>query len=108
MRLFKQLWVLGLRRVRDEYEDAQADIEHSSPIVRIALLVFIGYVVITVSVGIYWSFYPAPINIKTAVQSLLAEKNLPATSTLPAGIATTATLIAVTETLWQKPGGYLT
>ncbi len=54
-------------------------------------------------VGVYWSFEPAQMNIKA-----LAAADAQAEGVAPVvGYTTTTALIHVTETLWSKPGGYL-
>ncbi|WP_448569453.1 DUF2333 family protein [Thalassotalea ganghwensis] len=54
-------------------------------------------------VGVYWSFEPSAIDIKARVQQDANKENV----TPVVGYTTTTTLIAVTETLLDKPGGYL-
>ena len=107
MHFLKRLWVRGLRRAREEYEEAHTEIEHSSPIFRLVVLVILAYLVIGFFAGIYWSLAPATITPNIAVRQLFSAQ--PARQQeLPKGVATTAGLIAVTQTLWEKPGGYLT
>ena len=118
MRLFgrlslRHLWVHGLRRVRDEYEETQDDIARGSPVLRTSAVVVGSYLVVAIVLGIYWSISPAVLPVKIAIQQVLFEQDISlngngSNTTVPAGVATTATLIAVMETLWQKPGGYLT
>lgn len=53
--------------------------------------------------GVYWSFEPEQINIKA-----LATENAQSEGVVPVvGYTTTTALIHVSETLWNKPGGYL-
>ena len=113
MHVFKRLWgkrllVHGIRVARDEYQDAKEDIEHSSQSLRIGAYIFAAYLFLTIAFGIYWSLTPPLLNIKTTIQSFLLEQNLSSKSEMAAGVATTATLVAVTETLWKKPGGFIT
>lgn len=54
-------------------------------------------------IGVYWSLEPAPINIHAEVtQAAKAENVAPVV-----GYSTTTVLIKVSETLLNKPGGYL-
>ncbi len=117
MRLFgrlplRHLWVHGLRRVRDGYQDTQEDIARGRPILRISAFVISSYLAAALAFGIYWSCSPTMLPVKAAIQQVLFEQHiLPNESdfnTDVPGIATTATLIAVVETLWQKPGGFIT
>lgn len=61
------------------------------------------YLLIAVCVGAYWSITPDPFDVeKVATRSLGVDRNQ-----LPTGSVVTATLIEVTETLLNKPGGYI-
>jgi len=108
MHLFKRLWIHRLRRIRDEYESVQDDISRNRKILGAVIFSVCIYLCAALSFGIYWSFSPAMLAVKPAIQNVLREQNLSYSSTMPAGVATTASLIAVSETLWKKPGGYLT
>lgn len=107
MRLIKRLWVLGVRRVREEVDDAQDDIARSAKPIRwglwFAACCFMGALVI----GIYWSFSPRVLDVKLVMRNALLEQHVSSAENLSVGIATTSSLIAITETLWKKPGGYL-
>lgn len=107
MNLFKELWARGLRRARDEYEDTQSDIECARPLYRWGIYAFVIYFVCAIVVGIYWSSAPSSLNISAAIQRQLAILKIPTPAHLPKGVATTSTLIAVSETLLDKSGGYL-
>jgi len=107
MNLFKQLWVRGWRRARDEYEDVQDDIGRRRPLLRPLVICGCIYLLFAMCVGIYWSFSPPVASIKYATQNVLQEQHLLPNAHMPAGTATTASLIAVAESLWKKPGGYI-
>ncbi|ARD44719.1 DUF2333 family protein [Colwellia sp. PAMC 21821] len=53
--------------------------------------------------GVYWSFEPEQFDIRTEVTKAATAENV----TPVVGYATTTALIRVTETLLNKPGGYL-
>ena len=100
---FRNLWVRGVRKARDGYSDTQEDIAGSSLWFRVVLIVLAIYLLIAVAVGIYWSLSPGLFDVRDhARQALAREQHTPAVGTV-----TTATLIRVAETLWDKPGGYL-
>lgn len=112
MKLFKsfwvkKLWARGLRRARDEYEDAQNDIECARPVYRWAIYGFAIYLLSAMCVGIYWSSAPAQLNVSTSIQHQLAVLKVPVATDWPKGVATTSTLITLGETLLDKSGGYL-
>lgn len=116
MRLFRRLslrhlWVHGLRKMRDEYQETQEEIAHGHPLLRISAFLLSGYLVLVMVLGVYWSSSPTMLPVKAAIQQVLFEQDILPNdndfNTEVAGIATTATLIAVVETLWQKPGGYI-
>ncbi|MET0356634.1 MAG: DUF2333 family protein [Cellvibrio sp.] len=103
----KQWWVRGVRRVRDEYEDTQSDIVSAGPKFRWALYATAAYLVCTLCLGIYWSLVPEAPSVNSSVQRQLALLNILPQAHLPEGVATTSTLITITETLLDKSGGYL-
>ncbi len=113
MNLFKHLWGRVLRRARDEYEDTQSDIVCASPARRALIVAVLIYFLCAIAVGIYWSFFPNSLNINTVVQRQLVLLKVPSSYTrlaqgdLPKGVATTSALIAVSETLLDKSGGYI-
>lgn len=107
MTFLKQLWLRSMRRVRDEYEDTQSDIVCARPFYRWLFYSIVGYLLCAICIGIYWSSTPADLNVQAAIQRQLAQLKLPSQTQLPTGVATTSTLIAVSETLLNKPGGYL-
>lgn len=100
---FKNLWVRGVRKARDGYSDTQEDIAGSSLWFRVALIVLVIYLLIAVAIGIYWSLSPGLFDVRDNAQQELAREQ----QMLVNGTVTTATLIRVAETLWDKPGGYL-
>ncbi len=104
MKQFRRLWLRNLRRVRDQVDDVQEDIQQSSWLWRLAFLLVAVYLLVTLLTGIYWSRAPELFSIRQNTQQLLAVNQL--TEPPEVGVTTTATLIAVTETLWHKPGGY--
>ncbi|WP_189416437.1 DUF2333 family protein [Cellvibrio zantedeschiae] len=97
-----------MRRARDEYEDTQSDIECARPEYRWAIYVFLIYLAGTICLGIYWSSAPAELNVRATTQHQLATLKIPVQTQWPKGVATTSTLISISETLLDKHGGYLT
>lgn len=72
-------------------------------VVRAVLALAAIYLVVAAGVGIYWSFEPDRIDVvATAREQAEARGQQPVV-----GYHTTAALIQVTETLLEKPGGYL-
>ena len=107
MRTMKHWWDRGVRHLRDEYEDTQSDIVSASPRFKWAFYMVVIYFFTVICLGIYWSIVPAAPSINAAAQRQLALSNLPAQAKLPQGVVTTSTLIAISETLLDKSGGYL-
>ncbi|NQZ79612.1 MAG: DUF2333 family protein [Colwellia sp.] len=67
------------------------------------LSICIGFFLVLYFLGVYWSFEPDQIDIRREVtQDATAANVVPVV-----GYTTTTTLIRVTETLLNKPGGYL-
>lgn len=71
---------------------------------KVAAYFFVGYCVVSILVGIYWSSEPELFSVEQLVQARIPA-NLENQYTT--GVATTATLIRVSEALLDKPGGYL-
>jgi len=65
--------------------------------------VFVGIVVALYFLGVYWSFEPSEFNLKAEVTKDAAQANVAPV----VGFTTTTALIRVSETLLNKPGGYL-
>jgi hypothetical protein len=107
MNLLKQLWIRGINRVRDEYEEAQTDIVHARPIFRWMLYGFAIYLFCALCLGIFWSSAPAAPTVTESIQRQLAFSKIPYPEPLPKGVATSATLISLSQTLLKKSGGYL-
>lgn len=110
LRKLKYWWVNGWRKMRDEMEDAQDDLEQTGPLSKIVFLLLLAYLLVAVGMGIYWSITPRLFDVGRNTQQLLlqaAPHAQSATTTAVSGITTTATLIRITETLWKKDGGYL-
>lgn len=62
-----------------------------------------GLIVVLYFIGVFWSFEPNSLDIKAEVTEAAQKEN-----TMPVvGYTTTTALIRVTETLLNKPGGYL-
>lgn len=70
---------------------------------RALLVALVIVALIPVSLGLYWSFEPAPFAIRANVEQQLKDSD----NEIVIGAATSATLIRVAETLLDKPGGYL-
>ncbi len=71
---------------------------------KVALYSFAGLIFLAVCLGVYWSGEPAQFSVEQETQSQLPEAQKGEYIT---GVATTATLIKVTEILLEKRGGYL-
>ena len=70
---------------------------------KIVLSVLGIYLLVTALIGMYWSFSPDPFDVKEKTGTMVAERG----GTPVTGTATMGTLIAVMETLLEKPGGFL-
>ena len=60
------------------------------------------YLLAAVILGMYWSIAPAPFDVAVNAESFAAESG----GTVVTGSVTTAALMAVVDTLLDKPGGY--
>ncbi len=66
----------------------------------VAVGVYLGLAVL---IGIYWSMTPDPFDVRERAEQYAAEEG----GEVVTGAVTTATLMAVMETLLEKPGGYI-
>ena len=95
----KQWPVAGLRDLTDEFSEGRPWLKY--------VLIGIGvYFLIMLVLGMFWSSEPDMFDVRAKAQVYMPEdaKN----KKLITGVATTATLIEVANTLLEKPGGYLT
>lgn len=72
-------------------------------VAKIILVVVLVYLLVTGLIGMYWSLSPEPFDVRESTQALVTREG----GTPVTGTATTGTLIAVMETLLEKPGGFL-
>lgn len=86
-------------RVQDWWSDRQATKGSKKFIVWLVALYFI----VAIIVGIYWSQEPESFNPQQHAAAKAEEMGVEVVR----GFTTTAALMKVTETLWTKPGGYL-
>lgn len=70
---------------------------------RIVLVAFAILMIGVLLVGVYWSGEPEPFSVRNNVSDKLAISG----NSIVTGTAMTATLIKVSETMLDKPGGYL-
>jgi hypothetical protein len=103
MNIFKHLWVRVICRARDEYDDTHRDIQQAKPLGRALFYALASYGLAVVVLGCYWSIAPSSLNLSVRGEGQSAGLKAPAVS----GVATSATLIALGETLLNKPGGLL-
>lgn len=88
--------------LRDRFEDIM-DAAPAGRWARTAGIVVVVYLLLAMVVGIYWSMTPARVDVQQMTQQALSlTGGKPVT-----GSVTTATLMHVTSTLLDKPGGYL-
>lgn len=102
MALFK-----GLRtRTTEAWHDFRADDGDSrKPWFKIIAGLVVVYVVVMLVLGIYWSAEPDTFSVVDTARA--KQPHVTAEGTLVTGVATTATLMRVTESLLDKPGGFL-
>ncbi len=79
------------------------DLDDTGVMPKAIAVVVVVYLVIAVFVGIYWSGAPDQFAVKENA-AVMAEKN---NQPVVIGTTTTATLITVTSTLLEKPGGFI-
>lgn len=70
---------------------------------RIGIIVIILLLAVTSGIGIYWSSEPEAFDVKKQARQLTGQPQQP----LATGATTTATLIHLSKTLLDKPGGFI-
>ncbi len=98
---------IGIKRfcvwLSSSWQDLRARFGESHRFVKFAAGLFVLYLVFAVMIGIYWSFEPDLFDVRQQVQrEAKFEGDTPVT-----GLATSAALIGVMDTVLNKSGGYL-
>ena len=78
--------------------------ESSNRVFKPLVTVLAAYLLLTVTLGFYWSVEPGSLNVNQIASELAMESE----QGVVVGSTTTATLIAVAELLLDKPGGFIT
>lgn len=93
------------------WQDQSADLMEGRPWLKILLAVVVFYLLFTLGLGFYWSREPELIDLKAASEQTLSDAGIDirdnTASKRVTGVPTTVALIKVSETLLDKPGGYL-
>ncbi|WP_045858112.1 DUF2333 family protein [Teredinibacter purpureus] len=85
------------------WHDFKSDLAESNRWFRYVLISFGFYLLLAIIVGGYWSFEPNLFNVREAALREVGSNE----QRMVTGVATTAALINVVDTLMNKPGGYL-
>jgi len=101
----RQQWRSTRSALVREGQEFSADLAEERGWFKAALWLVVIYLVATAAVGFYWSAQPALFDVEKLAFS---KTSVTERQSLITGVATTAALIEVTETLLDKRGGYLT
>ena len=83
--------------------DVRSEVAESHIWVKLGIAAFVLYLVLALIVGIFWSFEPDFFSVREkALEDVGHDENA-----LVVGVHTTSALIHVTDTMLNKPGGYL-
>lgn len=99
----KKRWHQITYWLNKRYADWNDDLGSKPTLLRRLILSVTVYLLITIFVGIYWSFKPAQFSVEN-INEIKAQRVNAQTVT---GSATTATLMYMAETLLEKPGGLI-
>lgn len=95
-----------LSRVKDYFRERKeevGDYTGAGRLGKILLFLIVLYVLVTSVLGMYWSSEPETFSVRQHTRALADEmQREPVT-----GFATTAAMIRISETLLDKPGGYI-
>ncbi len=92
-------WRSGTREWLGEWRE---DMSSGGRIVKVASILLVIYLLVGVVSGFYWSSEPDPFNVRDN-----AAKQVLGNTQAVVGVASTTTLITVSETLLNKPGGFI-
>src|SRR5690554_782991 len=90
-------------RINEYIQDCKEKREDSGPLTKIVIALLVVYLLIAIVVGVYWSSEPGyfPVHERAAARAEVMQVE-------PViGFTSTSTLIEITETLLNKPGGYI-
>lgn len=90
-------------RISECIQDCKERREDSGPLTKIVIALLFVYLLIAVIVGVYWSSEPGYFPVHERAAARAEAMNL----TPVIGFTSTSTLIEITETLLNKPGGYI-
>ncbi|TBW58497.1 DUF2333 family protein [Marinobacter halodurans] len=88
---------------RQRLEDIQ-DYLGGGKVFKGLVVLLVIYLIVTIVLGIYWSSEPDTFSVRDEAQQRAQAMN----REMVTGFTTTSTLIHMTETLLDKPGGYIT
>jgi hypothetical protein len=89
--------------MKDRFDDWKEDLFGGGAIVRVSALAVGLYLLLALVVGFFWSSEPETFSVR----DIVAQHSINEQSRAPVGVATTASMIKVTTTLLDKPGGFI-
>lgn len=105
LKRIRQRWHSTRHSLLEEGRELGADLTEDRAWLKWVLWLVLAFFLLVIALGIYWSNEPKLFSLDDmAAQSAGVVQERPAVI----GVATTSALIKVTETLLDKPGGYLT
>ncbi len=84
----------------DDYEDWREDVSESGPAKRVAFAILVCALIFVSVMGYLWDTEPEIFSVRDSIAQASPSK-------VVTGVATTSTIIRVTSTLLDKPGGLL-
>jgi len=100
---FKRKWHGFRRSVNDNTAEINDDIESSGWLGKLIFFVFLFGLLCVAAIGVYWSSEPESFDARAIAEQYASENG----HQVVIGTATTASLIASTQYLLDKPGGFL-
>lgn len=89
------------QRIGERWEDFRDDVLAGGVVMRIAGSLVVLLLLLALVMGFYWSSEPSAYSVRDSVATNASGRPM------LVGVATTTTLIKVTSTLLDKPGGFL-
>ncbi|MFC4260626.1 DUF2333 family protein [Marinobacter lacisalsi] len=85
------------------YQSSSGGSGHGRPIGKIIIALVLVYLLVTIILGMIWSSEPDTFSVREHTRTVAQEMGREPVT----GFATTATMIRLSETLLDKPGGYI-
>ena len=90
-----------------QWREGADDLVGHSLLLRLVCVVAVLLLLLALLFGVLWSDEPEQLDVRAEAERAVAQVADAGAAALPAGYVTTTTLIRISETLLDKPGGFI-